>query len=100
MDVTFAGKELTMQGIAPTHYVLDELYSDEEDVDHLYCVCTPNVALCGEDITELPIVDFVGGVDWIDCAACVERRLDRCILCGHVQCGEDYHPEVWGKSDS
>ena len=41
--------EVLPQPVAPT--------TADDDLDHIYCECTPDIAFCGEDVSTSPIVD-------------------------------------------
>jgi hypothetical protein len=79
-------------GFAPIEVVLDDTDAGEDDdTCHLFCCCSPDIALCGEDIADEPI-DESGEDD--DCLRCVAIRYAVCILCGYAPddadcaCGE------------
>ena len=57
--------------------------TSDEELDHLYCECSEDIALCGTDLSEAEELSFLlnGAVDCIVCMDLVEFPCSRCGEC-------------------
>lgn len=85
------GAHMTLLGHAEAPVITDEFQRwlatghldalQDEDPVHLFCCCSPNVSMCGEDASDYETVDF----DDFDseCERCKDIAKEPCILCGY-----------------
>ena len=62
---------------------------NDDDVSHVVCCCSTNIALCGADVTSDPLVED----DWNDedaCKRCLEVEGMPCVLCGIDPINDNY----------
>lgn len=57
-----------------------------EDIDHLICECSPDVSLCGLDVSGVPIVDDDNDDDL--CLVCEDLEHIPCVVCGFCSGGD------------
>lgn len=50
------------------------------DEAHTVCRCSPNMSLCGSDVHDLPIAQWVDGRT--SCVVCRDLELRPCVRCG------------------
>lgn len=68
----------------PTLIVLDETSrsrsADDDDLDHIFCACDEDHALCGTDVTDAPIIEDGPVED--ECVVCADLDRLPCERCG------------------
>lgn len=65
--------------------ILDETTTSrgghDDDLDHLFCCCSPDLALCGTDISDEPVCEDDEDQD-NPCVVCVDLEAAICSRCG------------------
>lgn len=52
---------------------------EHDDLTHVVCVCNPDVALCGTDVTDS---DWATAEEETTCVVCADVVVDPCPRCG------------------
>lgn len=63
---------------------LDSTNNDDDDIGHYFCECSPNIALCGEDVSNQPVDESSALMPENACKKCVKLLRVHCILCGMI----------------
>jgi hypothetical protein len=56
--------------------------SDDDDLEHYYCECDSNWALCGADVSDAADHTLLDTPLEDDCVVCVDLLDSRCPRCG------------------
>lgn len=54
----------------------------DDDVHHIVCCCSLNVALCGENVADEDVLDDPDWDESLGCKRCLALESSVCILCG------------------
>lgn len=69
-----------MTAVSPAPDLADTS-TDDDDLNHYFCSCSPYKGLCGADLTGLDIIDLDEGIEH-DCIVCVHMEEQACERCG------------------
>jgi hypothetical protein len=59
----------------------------DDDVQHIVCCCSTNIALCGKNVLEDTLVQDDDWDESLGCKRCLELETVPCILCGYDNTG-------------
>lgn len=61
----------------------DTVDTDDPDSVHFICRCTPDIALCGEDVSDIPMYP-ADHVPDVVCPMCMHEADNPCRSCGRL----------------